>query len=171
MKKHISRSALTTFLTLVLSLSSVSSVSTHQSMSKLDLLSLDGLIKLQGGTIPSNNKIQQYNDLALAIKHSELGGILRRNTENRSAGSWAVKQSVRWVLKHRRDIVKQAEKYIGKERAKRLEQAIYDIDPILREILKYDELAWGTVQNKLAGVIGADLAYWLVQLIQLLSPF
>ena len=90
--------------------------------------------------------------------------------EEKSVGSWAIKAALKQVSRNRKFIINNAKTWLSKSQAKRVENAMYEIDPVIKDLLKYDHLVWGTVQDKLPPVVGRDVAYWIVQAIQIVFP-
>lgn len=119
-----------------------------------------------------SNKLtkHEYAELISAFENSEWGKKLQSHGQDRSVGTAAIKNALKWALHHERDIVKAVEEWVGKEPAQRVEKVIYDISPTLRKLLKYEDLVWETVQDQLSPVIGRDLAYWIAKAIEWGAP-
>lgn len=89
---------------------------------------------------------------------------------NRSAATAAIKAAIRYALKNRNQLIKIAEDSIGKQAAKKIRKKMDKAEPVLTNLLKYDELVWGMIEGHLANVVGRDVAFWIRLCLQWISP-
>ncbi len=118
----------------------------------------------------SSANFRAYEDLARIFENSSWGKQVRTYGKDRNIGTAAIKKALKWALHHEREIVKGAEKWIGKDAAERVGKVIYDISPTLHKLLKYEDLVWQTVQDQLTPIVGRTLAFWIAKVIEWIAP-
>lgn len=123
-------------------------------ISKVILLVMTFSVCLNSYTI----KAEEYNNK----KYTEIiYNYKSDNIQTRSVASKTVKKAIRWAIRHSDDLVRSARKWIGKDAARIVEKNFSKAMPVLKELLKYDDLVWQTVQDQLTHVVGRQAAIWI----------
>lgn len=90
--------------------------------------------------------------------------------ETRSAQTKAIKTAIKAVLTNKNKLIRIIGKYVGADAAASVGSALDVITPVFRKLLKYQSLAYGTVEGQVASALIAagfksttarTLAYWV----------
>ncbi|GGI12934.1 hypothetical protein GCM10007377_03440 [Galliscardovia ingluviei] len=102
------------------------------------------------------------SEISDSMSTNEVNASIEKNQlAPRSVGTAAVKNAIKWALRHSDDLVKSAARWIGDDAAKVVEKNFAKATPVLNQLLKYDTLVWQTVQDQLTHVVGRQAAIWI----------